>query len=92
MSDTNVPAIDVELKELDDINLKALAADIAEVFGKHVGGRFEIAVSSLEHTHHGFTDNQMFMRFHITDKSWSERFVRHRMNRHSDEIFPTTPS
>jgi hypothetical protein len=83
MSNSNVVEV-TELRQLDDLNLKALSADIAEVLGKHLGGEFGVRISNLDHTHVGFSDDQLSMRFHITDKSWSERFVKHHVH-HGEE-------
>jgi hypothetical protein len=74
MSDMDTPD-EIEIKQLDDLNLKILAEDIAAVLSKHVGGDFEVRVSNLDHSNVGGLDDQLAMRFVIKNKSW---FVRHR--------------
>ena len=69
----NMEAV-AEVKQLHDLNLKALADDLAEVLSKHVGGNFTAKVTKLEHTNPGFIDDKLLLNFRIEDKSHMERF------------------
>lgn len=81
MSDTNVGEISAaELKQLHDINLKALADDLAEVLSKHVGGQFAVRLTKLEHTNPGYVNDKVRLDFLVEDISHMERFSLHNPN------------
>lgn len=63
-----------EVKQLHDLNLKALADDLAQVLSNHVGGTFEADLTKLEHTHLGFLDDRLILNFSIKDESHFERY------------------
>jgi hypothetical protein len=63
-----------ELKSLNDVNLQALADDIAEVFSKNVGGVFNVVVTKFEHTNpnNAFQD-RIILHMAVEDESWPSR-------------------
>jgi hypothetical protein len=77
MSETTEPIQDersVELKRLNDMNLKALEEDIAEVFSKNVGGAFNVTVTKFEHARpDDFTNNRLILHISVEDEDWAGR-------------------
>jgi hypothetical protein len=63
------------LKELDDINPKALADSLALALSEQVGGDFRVSLTKLEQTHPGCGDNKLVLHFHVKDESFILRIM-----------------
>ena len=66
------------IKELDEINPKALADALALALGEQLGGEFGVTLTKLEHTKPGAIDPGLVLQFHVKDGNWAARMLERR--------------
>jgi hypothetical protein len=80
-----------EIKQLHDINLQALAADLAQVLSNHVGGEFDVTLTKLEHTKPGFVGDKIILNFLVEDESHMERYSLSKKGRRFESLRTFSP-
>ena len=63
------------LKNLNEISMKALSDCVAKALSEQLGGDFDVELTKLERTHHGFSDDKLILQFHVKDGSWVLRIL-----------------
>jgi hypothetical protein len=61
------------MKQINDLNLAALASGLSEALTKEIGGEFYVTVTKLERTNPDFTDDKLHLSFVVDDVSHMER-------------------